>query len=144
MLRTRWIVRAPIWLYRAHLGFLFGTRLLMLEHRGRTSGLTRYVTLEVVDRTADSYVVAAGFGERAQWLRNLDAHPRAHISVGTRFRVPVTATRLGPDEAAVALREYAARHPRAWAQLKPVFEETLGAPINESGTALPLVRLAVR
>lgn len=143
LLRTRWLVRAPNWLYRAHLGFLFGTRLLMLEHQGRRSGQARYVTLEVVERTDDAYIVAAGFGERAQWLRNLDAHPRAHISIGTRVRVSVTATRLTPAEAAEALGQYAANHPGSWAKLKPVFEQTLGAPINESGTSLPMVRLAL-
>ncbi|MGH3626024.1 MAG: hypothetical protein ACRDRL_01055, partial [Sciscionella sp.] len=58
MLRVRWFVRAPIWLYRARLGFLFGTRLLMLEHIGRTTGERRYVVLEVVARpTPDSYIV---------------------------------------------------------------------------------------
>ncbi|MET8156751.1 hypothetical protein ABZT47_10295 [Sphaerisporangium sp. NPDC005289] len=38
VLRTRRLVRAPIWLYRAGLGILFGSRLLMLEHIGRTTG----------------------------------------------------------------------------------------------------------
>lgn len=143
LLSTRWFVRAPIWLYRAGLGFLFGNRLLMLEHIGRRSGLTRYVVLEVVDRTDDAYTVAAGFGERAEWLRNLDAHPQAHISVGTRRRVPVVAHRMTADEAADALRHYAAKHPRAWDKLAPVFEQTLGEPIRESGTTLPLVRLSI-
>lgn len=143
-LRTRWLVRAPIWLYRAHLGLLFGTRLLMLEHRGRTSGQRRYVVLEVVDHSDGAYVVAAGFGERTQWLRNLEAHPEAHISVGTRVRIPVTATRLTPGEVAEVLGRYAARHPRAWAKLRPVFEQTLGAPITEAGTELPMVRLTPR
>lgn len=40
-LRTRWLVRAPIWLYRARLGAVLGSRLLMLEHTGRTSGQRR-------------------------------------------------------------------------------------------------------
>jgi hypothetical protein len=48
-LQTRWLVRSPIWAYRAGLGLVFGSRLLMLEHRGRVSGLSRYVVLEVVD-----------------------------------------------------------------------------------------------
>jgi hypothetical protein len=38
LLRTRWIVRAPVGLYRARLGFLLGPRMLMLEHTGRKSG----------------------------------------------------------------------------------------------------------
>lgn len=143
MLRIRWLVRAPIWLYRAGLGFLFGHRLLMLEHVGRISGLPRYVVLEVVDRTHDAYTVVAGFGERAEWLRNLDADPHAHISIGTRRRVPIVARRMTTDQAADALRHYAAKHPRAWSRLAPVFEQTLGEPIRETGTTLPLVRLAV-
>lgn len=36
-LRTRWLVRAPIWLCRAGLGAVLGSRSLMLEHTGRTS-----------------------------------------------------------------------------------------------------------
>lgn len=77
-------------------------------------------------------------------LRNLDAHPHAHVSIGSRTRVPVVAQRLTPTEAAEAIRRYAARHPRASARLAPVFERTLGAPITEAGTTLPLVRLAVK
>ena len=36
-----------------------------------------------------------------------------------------------------AIAGYAASHPRAWATLAPVFEQTLGAPVQE----LPLVAL---
>lgn len=60
---------APIWLYRARLGFVLGSRTLMLEHVGRKSGAKRYVVLEVVGHPApDTYVVASGFGEHAQWF----------------------------------------------------------------------------
>ncbi len=141
LLRTRWLVRAPIWIFRAGLGRVFGQRLLMLEHLGRKSQQPRYVVLEVVDRTESGYVLAAGFGERTQWLRNLDAHPRAHVSIGARTRIPVEARRLTPAEAAETLRRYAARNPRAWAKLRPVFERTLGSPVSEFGTTLPLVEL---
>jgi hypothetical protein len=41
LLRSRWFVRPPIWLFRAWRGFLFGGRLLLLEHFGRKSGATR-------------------------------------------------------------------------------------------------------
>lgn len=51
----RWFVRAPIWLFRARLGFLLGSRLLMLEHLGRKSGGRRHVVLEVVTRAPGSY-----------------------------------------------------------------------------------------
>jgi deazaflavin-dependent oxidoreductase (nitroreductase family) len=142
LLRVRWVVRAPIWLYRARLGFLFGHRLLMLEHIGRTSGLRRYVVLEVVDRPAPNrYVVVAGFGPHAQWLRNVIAQPQVRVSAGFRGPTPATALVLDPDATAAALRRYAAAHPRAWAGLRPVLEQTLGSSIEVTGTDLPMVEL---
>jgi deazaflavin-dependent oxidoreductase (nitroreductase family) len=141
-LRTRWIVRAPIWLYRARLGFLFGSRLLMLEHTGRKTGIRRYVVLEAVDHPdPHSYIVAAGFGDRAQWLRNVRASPRVRVYTGYRRPVPALARPLTSEETAAALTAYACRHPRAWATLKPVFETTLGARIDGDGASLPMIAL---
>ncbi|HVW45512.1 MAG TPA: nitroreductase family deazaflavin-dependent oxidoreductase [Solirubrobacterales bacterium] len=142
LLRARWVVRAPIWLYRAHLGAIFGGRLLMLEHRGRTSGRRRYVVLEVVDHPRpDTYVVVSGFGSRSQWYRNIEADPDVRLWLRSRGPVAAVARPLGAEEAAVALRRYATAHPRAWASLRPVLEQTLGARIEESGTELPMVAL---
>jgi hypothetical protein len=73
---TRWLVRAPVWLYRARLGILLGPPFVMLERTGRKSGARRYVVLEVVQRgAAGSHVVVSGFGDRAQWFRNIRAEP---------------------------------------------------------------------
>ena len=140
LLRVRWLVRAPIWLYRARLGFVFGSRLLMLEHVGRTSGARRYVVLEVVARPRPcTYVVASGFGTRAQWFCNVRANPRVRVYAGGRRPAPATARLLTSDETAAALAAYAAGHPRAWAALRPVFETTLGARISGQGTSLPMI-----
>jgi len=49
LLHVRWFVRSPVAVYRARLGFIFGSRLLMLDHAGRSTGTRRYVVLEVVD-----------------------------------------------------------------------------------------------
>jgi deazaflavin-dependent oxidoreductase (nitroreductase family) len=142
VLRCRLIVRAPIALYRARLGFLFGSRLLMLEHTGRMTGARRHVVLEVVDHPQPgTYIVASGFGARAQWLRNVRADPSVRVCTG--FRPPTTATArlLTSEEAAAAFDAYATRHPRAWALLRPVFEQTMGARVDRSGISLPLVAL---
>ncbi len=65
LLRVRWIVRAPVWLYWARLGFVFGSRPLRLEHAGRKTGIRRYAVLEAVDHPdPGTSVVAAGFGDR--------------------------------------------------------------------------------
>ncbi|HEU5265455.1 MAG TPA: nitroreductase family deazaflavin-dependent oxidoreductase [Jatrophihabitans sp.] len=142
LLRTRWLVRAPIWLYRARLGMLFGSRLLLLEHVGRKTGQIRRVVLEVVDRSEPGrYVVVSGFGTRAQWFKNVLAHPDVRVQVGSRAPRPARARQLAPQEAAAALDRYAAAHPRAWAGLRPVLEETLGARIERTGSDLPMVAL---
>ncbi len=133
-------MRAPIWLYRARLGFLFGSRLLMLEHIGRTSGERRYVVLEVIARPAPgSYIVASGFGARAQWFRNVHANPQVRLYLGSRRPAPAIGRTLTGEQSTSALTAYANAHPRAWRTLKPVLETTLGEQIDEQKTKLPLV-----
>jgi deazaflavin-dependent oxidoreductase (nitroreductase family) len=76
-------MRAPIWIYRARAGALFGSRVLMLEHVGRKSGARRYAVLEVVDHPSpEVYVIASGFGRKAQWFLNIEADPRVRVYVG--------------------------------------------------------------
>ncbi|MFR9728897.1 nitroreductase family deazaflavin-dependent oxidoreductase [Saccharopolyspora sp. MS10] len=142
LLRNRTLMRAPIWLFRARLGFLLGSRLLMLEHVGRRTGARRRVVLEVIGHPSpDVYLVASGFGTRSQWFRNLEAHPGARISAARHRSVPVIARRLSTEEAAVVLTGYARRHARAWARLKGAVETTLGAEIDVRDPALPVVEL---
>ena len=67
----RWLARAPIALYHWGLGPALGRRLMMLEHRGRTTGERRYVVLEVIEREPHSIIVASGYGRSSQWYRNI-------------------------------------------------------------------------
>lgn len=139
-LRTRSLVRAPIWLYRHRLGRLMGQRVLMLEHRGRTSGRPRYVCLEVVERSSPTTItVASGFGTRAQWYRNLVAEPRCRVSVGGWSSVPAVARMLGPEESQAALRRYQAAHPAAWRHLQGILEHAAGGDME----TLPMVELTL-
>lgn len=142
LLRSRKLMRAPIWLYKARAGALLGSRLMMLEHIGRKSGARRNVVLEVFDHpTPETFLVASGFGTKAQWLRNIQANPRVRLYVGSQAPANATARVLDQDEADSALAAYRSRHPRAWARFKPVLEETLGSPISDTNTKLPLVEL---
>ncbi len=135
-------MRAPIWLYRARLGGLLGGRLLMLEHIGRKTGARRQVVLEVIDRpAADRYIIASGFGDRAQWFRNITANPRVRVYTGSRRPAPATARVLDQAEADRVLSGYIERHPRSWEQFSAVLERTLGEPVTATNTALPLVEL---
>lgn len=138
VLRTRRLVRAPIWLYRRGLGGLMGSRILMLEHVGRISGEQRFVCLEVVERpNPDTFVVVSGFGERAQWYRNVIANPQCWVTSGWGSRLPALATAMNAAESADALTRYQAAHPRAWENLRGAIEEATGSPV----TSLPMVRL---
>jgi len=142
LLRSRRLMRAPIWIYKACAGALLSSRLLMLEHIGRKSGARRDVVLEVVDHpTPETFIVASGFGGKAQWFRNIEANPRVRVYAGSRAPLDATARVLDRHEADCVLAAYRDRHRRAWAQFKPVLEETLGGPIHDTDTELPLVEL---
>lgn len=142
ILRNRWLMRAPIWLYRAGAGPLLGSRVLMLEHIGRKSGARRYVVLEVIDHpTTDTYVVASGFGSKAQWFRNIEADPNVRVWAASRTPDRGLARVLTQDEADHALANYRSRHAKAWEQFKPILESTLGQPITDTNTPLPMVEL---
>jgi hypothetical protein len=67
--------------------------------------------------------------------------PRVRVYIGSRRPAPAVARPLTSEEAAAALTAYARAHPRAWAALQPVFENTLGARIDSNGTSLPLIAL---
>ncbi|WP_069385720.1 nitroreductase family deazaflavin-dependent oxidoreductase [Cellulosimicrobium cellulans] len=124
VLRTRWLVRSPVALFRTGLGGVFAGRLLLLVHRGRSSGQPRYAVLEVASRPApDRYVVVAGLGPRTQWYRNVVAEPRVLVRTGARPAVRAFASTLDPDDAARLLAEYPVRSPRAWSTLEPVLRE---------------------
>lgn len=139
--QTRWMVRMPITLYQAGLGFLFGQKLLMLEHIGRKSGTRRRVVLEVLARPArDEYVIVSGFAEKAQWYRNIEANPHVRISTGFRRNVPALALPMTQTESAAVLDSYAQRHPAALEKMSRIFQQVCGRPVG----AMPMVRLRVR
>lgn len=141
LLRTRWLVRAPVWLFRMGLGFLFGKRMLLLEHHGRRTGRRRYAVLEVVDRPApDTYVIVSGFGARSQWYRNVLADPQVRISVGLRRNAAAVAILLSPVQADETLARYADRHPQAWARLRT----TLEAALHTTDLQLPMFAVTIR
>jgi deazaflavin-dependent oxidoreductase (nitroreductase family) len=108
----RWFLRAPAWLYRAHLGRLLGGRFLMLRHAGRRTGATYDTVLEVIGHRDDELFVISGFGPGSSWVRNIRAAPPVLVVSGTRRFVP-SARFLETEEARALLVHYAARNPKA-------------------------------
>lgn len=109
---SRILFRLPIWLYRVRLGWLLGKRFLLLNHVGRKSGLMRQVVVEVVryDSESDAYIIASGFGPKAQWYQNLRHQPEITIQVGGR-KMTTVATFLESEEGAFEMQDYGRRYP---------------------------------
>lgn len=144
---TRLLFRIPIHLYRLRLGWLFGSRLLLLNHIGRISGKPRHTVLEVAEHDADGYVVASGWGPTAAWYRNILQTPDVTIQVGTRT-MPVTAIPLDREQGAQVFVRYGSRHRSA---AKYVLPRVLGFSVDGSdadfhavGQQLPFVRFVPR
>ncbi|WP_051969486.1 nitroreductase family deazaflavin-dependent oxidoreductase [Kitasatospora azatica] len=110
----RHLLRAPIRLYRWHLGWLLGARFLLLTHVGRVSGQPRHVVLEVVGRDAQTgaYHLASGFGPRSDWYRNIRQHAGVEVQVG-RHRLSGYARPMTREQSGRAMAVYALRRPRA-------------------------------
>jgi len=106
--------RAPIWFYRLGLSGLLGERFVLINHIGRKSGMSRQAVVEVVQHNKETgaYMVASGFGEKADWYQNLMAHPEITIQVG-RKRTTARAERLPLPQATEVLLDYNRRHPTA-------------------------------
>lgn len=139
--QTRWLVRMPIGLYRAGFGFLFGKRLLMLEHTGHKSGARRRVVLEVLARPAQGeYVTIAGFAGKAQWYRNITSDPRVRVSTGFRRNMAALAEPMRQAESAATLRNFIEHHPADWKKMQGIFEHVCGRPVD----TMPMVRLRVQ
>lgn len=144
---SRLVLRTPISLYRLKMGWLFGDRLLLLNHIGRVSGKRRQTVLEVVEHDSDSYVVASGWGPKAAWYRNVLSVPDVTIVVGTRM-IPVRAVPLSAEQGAEVFVRYGLRH-RTIARV--VLPHILGFAVDGSetdfravGQQLPFVRLIPR
>lgn len=108
---ARTLFRLPILLYRVRLGWLLGDRFVHIAHVGRRSGRKRHVVIEVVakDRATGSLTVASGFGARADWYRNLTAHPEATVHLGRR-RWRAVAMPLSAAEGGEVMASYAGRY----------------------------------
>ncbi|WP_278314231.1 nitroreductase family deazaflavin-dependent oxidoreductase [Lolliginicoccus levis] len=106
--------RLPIMLYKLRLGFVLGERFILLRHTGRKSGRLHETVVEVVAHDPDegSWTVAAGFGPKTDWYRNLRKQPDTTVQVGNR-EFPVVATFPDEETGGEIMVRYAHAHPAA-------------------------------
>jgi deazaflavin-dependent oxidoreductase (nitroreductase family) len=129
----RFGLRLPIWLYRLHLGWLFGNRFLLLTHIRRKSGMPRQTVIEVVkhDYETDSFFVVSGWGNQSDWYRNIHKNPDVVINVSLR-KLHVHAEDTLLSEAVDILEEYTRRYPMAFKELIRLFLKEELQPGRES------------
>jgi deazaflavin-dependent oxidoreductase (nitroreductase family) len=116
------LLRLPLWLYRARLGWLAGHRLVYIVHRGRRTGARREVVAEVVryDRSVPELVVVAAWGGEPDWYRNLVAGPAVEVRVAAQRWDRPAHRFLDADETLRTLQSYQGAHPRAWRRIAPL------------------------
>ncbi len=104
---------APWLAYRLGLGWPLGHRVVLLEHRGRTTGRPVRTVLHVVrwDPASRHVLVTVGSGPGTDWYRNVLAHPLVRVTIGRERNVLGSAVPLPDDEARSELERARARRP---------------------------------
>lgn len=116
----KWLLNLPVWVYRARLGWLFNSSLVVLVHRGRKTGAVRRTVLEALAHRPieGEYRMLSGRGRNSDWFRNMQASPPLELWVG-RKRMPVTYRVLGPREATESVRLHIEAYPRMSRRISP-------------------------
>lgn len=143
---SAFLFRLPIHLYRLRLGWLLGSRFMHLTHTGRISGKQREVVIEVVGREDGVYYACSGFGEHANWYRNVLNTPEVTIQVG-RHRTAATAVPLGADDGERIMARYATKHPKVAKRLCATMGFSVDgseADFREVGRNVPFLRFIPR
>jgi deazaflavin-dependent oxidoreductase (nitroreductase family) len=136
--------RIPIWFFRLGLGWVFGTRALLLNHAGRVTGKNRQAVLEIIHHSPESssFTVVSGFGPKSNWYKNITANPNVEIQVG-RKRMKAIAKELRPDQAETIFLDYVEKFPNTFRSLANI----LGYNIEHTpegyqsfGRQIPIIR----
>jgi deazaflavin-dependent oxidoreductase (nitroreductase family) len=102
--------KLPLLLYRLRLGWLLGTRFMMLTHVGRHSGKVRRTILAVLRfdaTTKEIYAVSAWKG--SDWYSNIQASPALEVETAFVRYTPLQRT-LSPEEITTTFMEYRKKH----------------------------------
>jgi deazaflavin-dependent oxidoreductase (nitroreductase family) len=106
---ARLVLKAPVLLYRWHLGALLGRRFLLVTHAGRRSGRHYQTVVEVVGHLGDRWYVMSGFGRTSDWYLNVLAAGTAQIRVGLTTATAIVRE-LERPQAATIVADYERRN----------------------------------
>lgn len=99
--------------------------MLILDIRGRRSGLTRSVTLLYYEKAGNYFVVASNGGrpDHPQWLLNVREHPDVHVQVGARTFAARARVVASTDEPLVW--DELVRHYGGWGDYQKLTDRTI-------------------
>jgi deazaflavin-dependent oxidoreductase (nitroreductase family) len=107
----KWVFKIPILQYKLGLGWMIGRYILLLTTTGRKSGKLRHTPLEYIyDAENDRYRIAAGWGGKTDWYRNVCANPHVTVQVARR-KFDAIAEKASDEEVAKYMMTISQRHP---------------------------------
>jgi deazaflavin-dependent oxidoreductase (nitroreductase family) len=85
----KFFFKMPVWFHKIGFGGwerLIGAQWMLITTTGRKSGKPRDAMVDVMDydSATDTYYIEAAYGSRADWVRNIEVHPRFQAQVGRR------------------------------------------------------------
>ncbi len=110
-----WFFRLPVVLYRLGMpGYecLFGLRWIMITTKGRRTGKSHMVILDLVghDPACGRYYVQPGWGRNCDWVKNIEAHSVIEVQIG-RKRFQAKATDVSGPEGGEWIFRFIKAHP---------------------------------
>lgn len=127
--RLKVLFDLPSWIYRRGWGWMLGSRVLAVTHKGRNSGREFQTVLETLsfDEETGESVVASAYGSGADWYRNIRTEPAMRITTGHLDYQPRQRF-LTDGEAHEAAHRFCSEHPLE-ARLIPRVLPAIGAAV---------------
>ncbi|HYO88812.1 MAG TPA: nitroreductase family deazaflavin-dependent oxidoreductase [Candidatus Limnocylindrales bacterium] len=109
--------RLPLWGYRLGLGGVLDKfNIAALTTLGRKSGKPRFAALEYRQHGSKIYIIS-GWGEQANWVRNLEQHPQVTLRRGVRVQAGRAAVVSDRNEVFRALTLFYRTNPAAYERM---------------------------
>lgn len=141
-------LRMPILFYKLGIGWMLGSRFLLLSHTGRKSGEIRQTVLEIIHHSPEdhTYYVVSGFGTSSHWYQNIKQDPRVIVQVGST-RMAADAQQLKPTEAENIFLAYTQKYSLGFRLLANVLNYDIvhtAEGYQAFGREIPMIRLSPR
>lgn len=106
------VFRLPLALYQRGWGGLLDGTFLLLVHAGRRTGNLHQMVAMVLrhDTETGEAVICSAWGQDADWVRNIRAHPAVRVQIGRDSFIPKQRF-LSEDESVAVVAGFQRQHP---------------------------------